>query len=101
MGRGGGEFHSVVHIGTRYSQLPNKLPHGVNLPSILKVHLLRIRPERLLENPGVVALLEHKEVNPSLVLKLDSLGVCVSVEGVHQYKRHVASMLLVHVLQLE
>ena len=69
------------------------------IPSILKVDLLRVRPQRLLEDPGVVALLEHVQVDASLVLEPDSLCVRVSVERVHQDEGNVAPVLLIHILQ--
>ena len=70
------------------------------IPSILKIHLLRVWPQSLFEYPGVVALLEHVQVDPSLVLEPNPLCVGVSVERVHQDEWHVATMLLVHVLQI-
>ena len=69
------------------------------IPSILKVDLLRVRPQCLLEDPGVVALLEHVQVDASLVLEPDPLCVRVSVEGVHEDKRNIAPVLLIHILQ--
>ncbi len=67
-------------------------------PSSLQVQFLRVGSEGLLENARVVALLEHVQVHPLLVLEPNPLGVCVRVEGVHQDQGDVTAVLVVDIL---
>ncbi len=71
---------------------------NLTLPAIFKVKLFRIGSESLFEHTWVVALLKHVEVNSSLVFEADPLRVSVSIKRIHEYQRHIASILVVHVL---
>ena len=59
--------------------------NDLHVPSILRVHILRVRSESFLEHSRIVALLKHEQIHASLVLEPNPLCVRVCVERVHQH----------------
>lgn len=66
-----------------------------NLHSILEVKSIWIRPESLTVDAWMVALLEHVEIDPLLVLEIYALSLGMGIEGVHEHQRNITVVILV------